>query len=135
MKSMATSGAKKTTLDSETSNSNDDYTLQYLFILPTLPNSKPICPVASLAIGHWGTCPSSSFGSSVHSTAVVSLAVKISKITKEKHVLHFRLFLQKHGTTDKNRLKQYLNPKETPGKEGDGKFILCSPHLISWRRH
>ena len=81
------SGAKKKILDSETRNSNDDCTLQYLFILPTLPNSKPIdlCPVASLTIGHWGTCPSSSFVSYVHFTAAASLAVKISKITKEKH--------------------------------------------------
>jgi len=93
------SGAKKKILDSETRNSNDDCTLQYLFILPTLPDSKPICSVVSLAIGHWGTCPSSSFGSSVHSTAAANLAVKILKITEEKHVLHFRLSRQKHATT------------------------------------
>ena len=123
------SGAKKTKLDSETRNFNDDCTLQYLFklMLPTLHNFKPICSVVSLAIGHWGTCPSSCFGSSVHSTASANLAVKILKITEEKHVLHFRLSRQKHATTYENRLKQSVNPKKIPGREGDEKFILCSP--------
>src|SRR6218665_989921 len=39
--------------------------------------------VTSLALGHWGTCPFSSFGHSVHSAAAVSLTVKVSKITKK----------------------------------------------------
>ena len=64
--------------------------------------------VASLAMGHWGTCPSS-FGNSVHSAASASLTVKILKITKEKHVLHFRLSRQKHAKTHLNRLKLSLN--------------------------
>jgi len=38
-----TSQAKKTKLDSETRNFNDDCTLKCLFILLTLHNSKPMC--------------------------------------------------------------------------------------------
>src|SRR6218665_589621 len=73
------------------------------------PPSLPSPSVASLAMGHWGTCPHSSFGNSVHSAASCSLTVKISKITKEKHVLHFPLSRQKHAETHVNRLKQSLN--------------------------
>ena len=41
-------------------------------------------------LGHWARA-SSNFGNSMHSAAIASLTVKILKITKEKHVLHFRL--------------------------------------------
>jgi len=37
------SRAKKTKLDSETRNFNNDWALKYLFKLATLPNSKPMC--------------------------------------------------------------------------------------------
>ena len=35
--------SKRTKLDSETRNFNDDWTLKYFIILPNLPNSKPMC--------------------------------------------------------------------------------------------
>ena len=46
---------------------------------------------------------------SVHSAAAAILTVKISKLTKEKHVLHFHLSCQKHAKTHVNRLKQSRN--------------------------
>jgi len=39
------SRAKKTKLDSETRNFNDDWTLKYLFILPTLPIIRNVSAV------------------------------------------------------------------------------------------
>ena len=39
----------------------------------------------------------------------INLTAKISKITKEKHVLHFRLSRQKHAKTHVDRLKQSRN--------------------------
>ena len=72
-----------------------------------------------------GACAPSSLGNYVHSAASVSLTVKISKITKEKHVglglLHFRQYRQKHAKTHVSRLKQSLNP----GKER--KNSCCAP--------
>src|SRR6218665_2865668 len=75
---------------------------------------------------HWGTCPSSSFENSVYSASAVNLTVKISKITKERQVLQFRLSRQKHAKTHVKRLKQSWNPKEIPGRGGEEKFTLCS---------
>src|SRR6218665_1387494 len=66
---------------------------------------------------------------------IVSLTVKISKITKEKHVLHFRLFHPQHVKTQVNRVKQSRNPREIPGRGGEEKSCCAPPHLISWRRH
>src|SRR6218665_712401 len=83
-------------------------------------------------MGHWGTCPSS-FGNSVHYTAADSLTVKISKITKEKHVLNLNLSRQKHAKTHENRLKLSRHPKESPGRGGKIHIVPRSPH--SWRRH
>src|SRR6218665_3779881 len=94
--------------------------------------------VASLSMRHCGTCPPSSFGNSVHSATAASLTVNISKITKEKHVLHFRLSRQKHAKTHVNRLKIIVSELEIfrAGGRGDEKFMMCPlTHLISWRRH
>src|SRR6218665_1115665 len=77
----------------------------------------------------------SSFGNSAHSAAFACLTVKVSKITKEKHVLHFCLSRQKHAKTHVARLKQYRNPKEILGMEERKNSFCVPPHLISWRRH
>ena len=55
--------------------------------------------VAASGVATYGTLghvPPSSFRNSVHSAAAASLTVKISKITKEKHVLNYHLSRQKH---------------------------------------
>jgi len=44
-------------------------------------NASPL-PVASLVMGHWGTCPSS-YGNSEHSAAIASLIVKFRKSPKK----------------------------------------------------
>jgi len=56
-------------------------------------------PVASLAMGRWGigARAPSSLENSMHSAVSASLTAKISKITKEKHVLHFCLSQKKHA--------------------------------------
>src|SRR6218665_3526947 len=70
------------------------------------------------ALGHvpflefWKFCPFCS---------CCQLNCKILKITKEKYVLHFRLFHQQHVKTQVNRLKQSRNPNENPG--GEEKFM------------
>ena len=64
----------------------------------------------------------------------IDLTVKISKITKEKQVLHFRLARQKHDKTHVNRLKQSRNQKKSRAEE-ERKNLCCAPHFISWRRH
>jgi len=69
----------------------------------------------------WGIgarAPPLSFGNSVHSVAVASITLKISKITKEERVLNFHLSRQKHAKTHVNRLKQSRNAKEIPGRGG-----------------
>jgi len=97
--------------------------------------------VASLPMGHWGTCDvsPSSFGNSVHTAAAANLTVKISKINKEKHVLNFHLSRQKHGNSHVNRLKQPLNQKEIPGRGERKKFMRCPltsyPGDATVRRH
>src|SRR6218665_271852 len=93
--------------------------------------------VESLSMRHCGTCPPSSFGNSVHSATAASLTVNISKITKEKHVLHFRLSRQKHAKTHVNRLKIIVSELEIfrAEEEGRGKIHDVPPHLISWRRY
>src|SRR6218665_3033936 len=53
----------------------------------------------------------------------IDLTVKISKITKEKQVLHFRLARQKHDKTHVNRLKQSRNQKY-PGQRRKGKIYV-----------
>ena len=64
------------------------------------------------------------------------LTIKISKITKEKHVFNFCLSRQKHSKTHVNRLKQSWNQKEIQGRKGEGTNSCCAPpHFISWRRH
>ena len=77
----------------------------------------------------------SSLGNSVHSAAAASLTVKISKITKEKHVLNCHLSRQKRAQTQENRLKQSWKPKEILGRGGEEKIYAVPPHLIPWRRH
>src|SRR6218665_2569828 len=52
------------------------------------------------ALGH---VTPSSFGNSVHYAAVASLTVKISKITKEIHVLNFHLSRQKQAKIHVNK--------------------------------
>src|SRR6218665_2330172 len=91
--------------------------------------------VCIASYGHWGTYSSSSFFNSVNSAAAASLAVKISKISKGKHVLHFRLSPQKHAKTHVNRLKQSRNPKKSRTGEERKKSCCAPPDLISWRRH
>ena len=54
-----------------------------------------------------------------------SLTANISKITKEKHVLHFRLSCQKHAKTQVNRLKQ--SPNYNKSRAGEEKFLLYPP--------
>src|SRR6218665_1384804 len=44
------------------------------------------------ALGH---VPPSGFGNAAHSAAAASLTVKVLKITKEKHILHFSIFPSK----------------------------------------
>jgi len=73
--------------------------------------------VASLPMGHWGTCPPSSFGISVYSAAAVSSTVRILKITKEERVMHFRISSQKHAKT-------VLEPKRNPGQGRRGKIYV-----------
>ena len=70
---------------------------------------KRICSVASLAIWGIGARAPSSLDNSVHSVASAGLTVKMSKITKDKHVLHFRISRQKHAKTHENKLKQSQN--------------------------
>jgi len=67
----------------------------------------------------------------VHSAAVASLTVKISKITKGIHVLNFHLSRQKQAKTPVNRLKQPWNPKEIPARGGE-KNIYDVAHLTSF---
>ena len=78
--------------------------------------------MASLAMGHWGTCPLEFWKFRVFCT---SLTVQISKIAKEKHVLHFHLFRQKHAKTHVSRLKQSRTSKRNPGKKRREKILLC----------
>jgi len=66
------------------------------------------------------------FGNSVHSADANSLPVKISKITKEKHVLHFRLSRQKHVITHVNRLKKSRNYTKSRAEE-ERKKSRCAP--------
>ena len=62
----------------------------------------------------------------------INLTVKISKISKEKHVLHFRLFRQKHAKTHVNRLKYPQNLKN-PGQKKRRKILVMppSPHFLA----
>src|SRR6218665_852956 len=78
-----------------------------------------------------GACAPSSFGNSVHSAAAAILTAKISKITKEKHVLNFHLSRQKHAKTHVNR----LNCQKKPRAGEERKHLCFPPHLISCRRH
>src|SRR6218665_2925059 len=71
--------------------------------------------------GELGYTAPSNFGNSVHSAAAAGLTVKICKITKEKHVLHFYSSPQKQAKTHVNRLKQSCNTKEIPGRDGEEK--------------
>jgi len=66
----------------------------------------------------------------VHSAAVASLTVTISKINKEKHVLHFRLSRQKHAKAQvgPKQIKTVSEHKKFPGRGGEEKFMLCPPH-------
>src|SRR6218665_1203168 len=73
-----------------------------------------------------GACPPSSFGNSVHSAAGASLPVKISKITKEKHVLNFHISRQKHAETHVNRLKQSWKQNKSRTEE-ERKNLCCAP--------
>ena len=85
--------------------------------------------MASLPMGHWefGARAPSSLGNSVHFAAADSLTVKISKITKEMHVVNFHLSRKKHAKTHVNRLKQSWDPKEMKSRvdEERKKFIMC----------
>ena len=68
----------------------------------------------------------------VHSAAAARWPVKISTISKEKPVLHFRLSRQKDAKTHVNRLKrsQTEPKKKSQAGEGGDKFMLCP--LISF---
>src|SRR6218665_459831 len=68
----------------------------------------------------------SSFGNSLHSAAAASLTVNILKITKEKHVLHFRLSRLKHAKTHVNILNS-LGTKKSPGHGRRGKIHVVPP--------
>src|SRR6218665_1157531 len=63
---------------------------------------------------------------SVHSAAAAILTVKISKLTKEKPVLHFHLSCQKHAKTHVNRLKQ-----SQAGEERKNFCYAPSPHFLA----
>ena len=77
------------------------------------------------ALGH---VPVSSFGNSGHSAVSASLTVQISKITKEKHVIHFRLVRQKHAKTHVNvDIKTVSELEIAPGRGGEEKFKVCCP--------
>src|SRR6218665_1347775 len=86
-------------------------------------------------MGHWGMCPTSSFGNCVHSAAAASLTVKISKITKEKHVLQFRLSHKRHAKTRIKQIKTVSELEKNPGQWRREKIHVVPPHLISWRCH
>src|SRR6218665_81515 len=59
----------------------------------------------------------------VYFAAAASLIVKISKITKEEHVIHFRISPQKHAET-------VLEPNINPGQGRRGK--ICRAPLTSF---
>ena len=82
--------------------------------------------------GGTGARAPSNLGNSVHSASAASLTIRISKITKEKHVVQFRLSRQKHAKTHVNRLKQ---SQKNPWEGRRGKIQVVPLHLISWRRH
>jgi len=72
----------------------------------------------------------------VHSAAVASLTVNISKITKEIHVLNFHLSRQTQAKTHVNRFKQSWNPKEIPGRGGEKNHTVPpSPHFLATPLH
>ena len=83
----------------------------------------------------WGIVAhaSSNFRNSAHSAAAARLAVKMSKITNEKHVLLFCLSCQTHTKIHVNRLKQSRNPTKISGHERRGKNLFCvpSPHFLA----
>ena len=73
----------------------------------------------------------------MYSAAAASLTVKISKITKEKHVLDFRLSRQKYAKTHVNRLKHSRNPKDILSRGGEKIHVvlsqlifLATPHYL-----
>jgi|SRR6218665_2561965 len=78
--------------------------------------------VASLAMGYWGTCPLE-FGKFCAFCSFCQLNCKKLKITKEKHVLHFRLYRQKHAKIHVSGLK----PIRNPGQRRRGKIHVVSP--------
>src|SRR6218665_2382674 len=81
----------------------------------------------------------SSFVNSIHSAAdASSLTAKISKITKEKHVLNFRLSRQKHTKTHANGMFSRPSPhflampmNSYVSKVMNYPWRLKRPHLIS----
>ena len=56
----------------------------------------------------------------VYFAAAASLIVKISKITKEEHVIHFRISPQKHAET-------VLEHNINPGQGRRGKIYVVPP--------
>src|SRR6218665_3249341 len=63
----------------------------------------------------WSISAPSSFGNSVPSTAAISLTVKISKITKEKHILYFHLSHQNHAKNPRKQIRTVYELK-SPGQ-------------------
>src|SRR6218665_493378 len=65
---------------------------------------------------------------SAHPLAAASSTVSISKITKEKHVLNFRISRQKHAKT---HVKTVSKLRKIPGRGEEETFMLCpSPHFL-----
>ena len=67
------------------------------------PNAKMVETSFVASYGALGHMPPIEFWKTINLTA------KISKITREKHVLHFRLSCHKNAKTRINRLKQSRN--------------------------
>jgi len=71
----------------------------------------------------------SSLRNSVYFAAAVSLTVKFRKFPK-KNMYYIFIYLSRNTQN-----MQSWTTKEISGREGVEKFMLCPPHLVSWRRH
>ena len=80
----------------------------------------------------WSISAPSSFGNSVPSTAAISLTVKISKITKEKHILYFHLSHQNHAKNPRKQIRTVYELK-SPGQRRRRKIHVLppSPHFLA----
>src|SRR6218665_878790 len=92
--------------------------------------------MALLAMEHWSTqcstqVPHSSFGNYVFSAAAASL--KMLKVTKGKHVLHFRPSRQEHAKTHigPKQIKTVLELNKILGRAEENSYCALSPHFLA----